>query len=290
MIWLLIVSFIWAFSFGLIKTQLTGLDASVVSFIRLLISFIIFLPFLRIKKIQLSLSFRLFLTGMIQYGLMYLTYIYAYSYLAAYEIALFTIFTPLYVTLFNDLFSGKFHKLFLGEALIAVLVAGFILYDHISDDGLILGFFIIQVSNISFAFGQVYYKRILKNTEYKDLQIYALLYGGAVVLSGISAVFMINFSELHIASNQIYTLLYLGAVASGAAFFLWNFGARRTNIGTLAVFNNLKIPLAIAVSFLVFGEQGDLLRLLSGGIILIGLVIYNEIYFKAAIKQNNKSL
>jgi len=43
MLWLLIVSFIWAFSFGLIKTQLTGLDSALVSFIRLLISFFVFL-------------------------------------------------------------------------------------------------------------------------------------------------------------------------------------------------------------------------------------------------------
>ena len=61
---------------------------------------------------------------------------------------------------------------------------------------------------------------------------------------------------------------------------MWNYGARRTNMGTLAVFNNLKIPLAITVSLLFFGEQGDLPRLITGGIILLGLIIYNEIQFK----------
>jgi len=280
MIWLLIVSLIWAFSFGLIKTQLAGLDASFISFIRLLISLAIFLPFLRLKKMNLSLAVRLFFTGMIQYGLMYLMYISAYHYLAAYEIALFTIFTPLYITLFNDLFSRKFHKLFLIEALIAVVATGIILFNRISNKGLIIGFLLIQISNISFAFGQVYYKRILKNIQYKDMQIFALLYAGAVVLSGISTLFFVDYDALQISNNQIYTLLYLGAIASGAGFFLWNYGARRTNTGTLAVFNNLKIPLAITVSLMFFGEQGDLPWLITGGLILLGLIIYNEIQFK----------
>ena len=44
---LFIVSLIWAFSFGLIKDRLAGLDANFVAAARLLISLLIFLPFLR---------------------------------------------------------------------------------------------------------------------------------------------------------------------------------------------------------------------------------------------------
>ena len=280
MLWLLIVSFIWAFSFGLIKTQLTGLDSALVSFIRLLISFFVFLPFLRFKNLEKSLILRLFLTGMIQYGLMYLTYIYAYRFLAAYEIALFTIFTPLYITLFNDLFSRKFHKVFFMEAFIAVLATAVIIYNRLSADGLISGFILIQISNLSFAFGQIYYKKLLKNTLIKDSQIFALLYGGAVLLTGLAVLFTVNFSEIQINALQIYTLLYLGVIASGLGFFLWNYGARRTNTGTLSIFNNLKIPFAITVSLLFFGEQTDILRLAVGLTILLLLMWYNEIYSK----------
>jgi drug/metabolite transporter (DMT)-like permease len=280
MLWLLIVSFIWAFSFGLIKTQLTGLDSALVSFIRLLISFFVFLPFLRFKNLEKSLILRLFLTGMIQYGLMYLTYIYAYRFLAAYEIALFTIFTPLYITLFNDLFSRKFHKVFFMEAFFAVLATAVIIYNRLSADGLISGFILIQISNLSFAFGQIYYKKLLKNTLIKDSQIFALLYGGAVLLTGLAVLFTVNFSEIQITVLQIYTLLYLGVIASGLGFFLWNYGARRTNTGTLSIFNNLKIPFAITVSLLFFGEQTDILRLAVGLTILLLLMWYNEIYSK----------
>ena len=44
---LLIASFIWAFSFGLIKKYLGGLDAGFVAFVRLALSFLLFLPLLQ---------------------------------------------------------------------------------------------------------------------------------------------------------------------------------------------------------------------------------------------------
>ena len=280
MVWLLIVSLIWAFSFGLIKTQLTGLDSAFVSFMRLLISFLIFLPFLRLKNIGRSLIWRLVLTGAVQYGIMYLSYIYAYRFLAAYEVALFTIFTPLYITFFNDWFSRKFHKMFFIEALLTVSATALIVFNRLSSNALLSGFLLMQISNISFAFGQIYYKKLLKDRDIKDSSVFALLYAGAVLVTGAAMLFTVNFNTININTAQMYTLLYLGAVASGIGFFMWNYGARRTNTGVLSVFNNLKIPLAITVSLLFFGEQTDLLRLLTGGAILIGLIVYNQLYLK----------
>ena len=52
-------------------------------------------------------------------------------------------------------------------------------------------------------------------------------------------------------------------LASGVGFFLWNLGATRVGAGTLAVMNNAKIPLSIAVSLLVFGEAAHLPALLA---------------------------
>jgi drug/metabolite transporter (DMT)-like permease len=51
---------------------------------------------------------------------------------------------------------------------------------------------------------------------------------------------------------QVATILYLGLVPSGLGFFLWNVGVRRSREGTAAVCNNAKVPLAIAVSWLIF--------------------------------------
>jgi drug/metabolite transporter (DMT)-like permease len=65
-------------------------------------------------------------------------------------------------------------------------------------------------------------------------------------------------------------------IASGVGFFLWNYGARRVNAGTLAVFNNLKVPLAVAVSLIFFGESADPLRLALGGGIVLAALFLNE--------------
>ena len=57
-------------------------------------------------------------------------------------------------------------------------------------------------------------------------------------------------------------------VASGLGFFLFNAGARRTDLGTLAIFNNMKIPLAILASGLIFHETVDWERLAIGGAVI----------------------
>ena len=75
-------------------------------------------------------------------------------------------------------------------------------------------------------------------------------------------------------------ILLLWIVASGLGFFLWNYGATLTTAGNLAVMNNLKIPLAVAVSLLFFEDvsSSQLLRLILGGGIIVGAVYLNEVF------------
>jgi drug/metabolite transporter (DMT)-like permease len=97
MLLLTLVSFIWAFSFGLIKNTLAGVDANFVAAARLWIAALVFIPFLRLRRVDHSLALRLVLVGTFQFGLMYLAYNLAFTYLKAYEVALYTIFTPRYM-------------------------------------------------------------------------------------------------------------------------------------------------------------------------------------------------
>lgn len=280
MLYLFIVTLIWGFSFGLIKDQLTGLDSNFVAFTRLAISFVLFLPFLKIKDIQNSLRLRFLLTGAIQYGIMYITYIYAFQFLQAYQVALFTIFTPVYVTLINDLLERRFHSRFLFAALFGIAGTAIIVYKEIHHSDLQTGFILIQISNISFALGQIYYKKLMSGlSRIKDVHIFALLYFGALIVTGAAAAFSTDWHSFTINRNQILSLIYLGGIASGLGFFLWNIGARKTNAGTLAVFNNLKVPMAIAVALLFFSEQTDLPRLVFGSILIIATLLINEWYF-----------
>ncbi|MFC2083470.1 EamA family transporter [Bacteroidota bacterium] len=280
MVYLFIVSILWAFSFGLIKNNLTSLDSNLVSSIRMGISFLVFVPFLRIRKLNKKQIGELFLIGMVQYGVMYITYIYSYQFLKAYEVAFFTIFTPLFVTFFNDIFTNKFHLLYLISALIAVVGTGLIIYQDISDSNILFGILLVQISNISFAFGQIYYKKVISTIRVKEWEVFGVLYLGGFFLTALFMLSSTDFSNLNIELSQIFILIYLGVVASGVGFFLWNYGTMRTNAGALAVFNNFKIPLAIIVSILLFGEEAKILNVVLGTIIVIIALFLNEHFSK----------
>ncbi len=272
---LFIVSLVWAFSFGIIKGTLTGVDASFVACARLAIAALALLPFLRIKHIPRKQIGQLALIGAFQFGLMYIAYNYSFRYLKAYEVALFTIFTPIFVTLIDQLFQRKIQYIALLAALLAVVGTGIVSWADLQSPSLAIGFFIVQVSNVCFAFGQIYYRRVAATLEgVKDVQMISLLYLGGFGITAIATLATGGLRGLAVSANQVLTLLYLGAVASGVGFFLWNRGARRVNAGALAVFNDLKVPLAVAVSLIFFGEKTDLTHLLiGGGIVLVALVL-----------------
>lgn len=277
MVHLLLASLIWAFSFGLIKDKLGALDPSFVAASRLLVSLVVFLPLLRPRGLTRRLALRLVGVGALQYGAMYLAYVASFRHLQAHEVALFTVTTPIYVTLIDDLFGRRLNPLNLGTALLAVLGAGVVSYAGLRLDAVVLGAALVQVSNVCFAFGQVAYRRWLGGAPVRDADVFALLYLGGFGVAGVSSAALTPFGELALGCSELLTLLYLGAVASGLAFFLWNAGARRVEAGTLAIFNDLKIPLAVAVSLLVFGERvGRPAALVLGGIVVLGALALHE--------------
>lgn len=276
MVGLTVVSLIWAFSFGLIKNTLAGVDSNFVAAARLALALLVFLPFLRLRKVPRGVAPRLMIVGAFQFGFMYIAYQFAFQYLQAFEVALFTIFTPLYVTLVNDIFKKRVNWLHLGTTALAIIGAAIVKGAGIQSL-LLTGFLLVQVSNICFAFGQVYYKRVMQShPDVRDASIMALPYLGGVMVTGLAAGFTTDWSALLLTPLQGFTLLYLGLIASGFCFFLWNASARRVNTGALAIFNDLKIPLAVAVSLIFFGEQANLPNLLIGGGIILAALWLNE--------------
>ena len=120
MLYLLIVSILWGFSFVLIKGTLVSLDSNLVSFVRMLLSFAVFVPFVRLTGVRMSHRLQLMLIGGVQFGLMYVAYVASYQYLPAHVIVVLTTTTPLFVTIFNDLYARKIHRTFFLAALLAV--------------------------------------------------------------------------------------------------------------------------------------------------------------------------
>jgi len=134
------------------------------------------------------------------------------------------------------------------------------------------GLLLVQASNFCFAAGQVWYRRLRRIApDLRDRDIFALPYLGGCALA--LAVTAGRDISVDLRTPQLLTLLYLGAIASGLGFFLWNYGAARVSAGTLAVMNNAKVPLAVAVSLVVFGEQTDLAAL-AGSLAVMGAALW----------------
>jgi drug/metabolite transporter (DMT)-like permease len=263
---LLIVSFIWAFSFGLVK-GLAGLDPTAIGALRLAVSLAVFAPFLRAARLGPGRVGALAMIGAVQFGAVYILYLRAYAHLHAYEIALFTISTPLFVALFDAALERRWRMRFLAAAALSVAGAGVVLWKSIGDTGVVGGFVLMQLSNVCFACGQVAWRRERARLPAAsgDASVFGVTYAGALALTLAVSAFTTDWHRFSPTPSQWLTIGYLGAIASGLGFFLWNVGATRVNAGVLAAFNNAKIPLGIAVSLLFFGERADLGRLLLGG-------------------------
>jgi drug/metabolite transporter (DMT)-like permease len=252
-------SLIWAFSFGLIKTQLAGVPPHLVALLRLLLSALLFLPWFRPGRLARGTLGLLSLCGAVQYGAMYLAYLASFAYLKASEVALWTIFTPIYVVLLADLTSRTFRGRNLLAAGMSVGAAWIAVQG--SPTSSLTGMALVQLSNLCFAAGQVWYRRLIPpSSAIRDHEIFAALYLGATVLAAIPVAFSggILDAALRLTPIQLATVFYLGLVASGLAFFLWNVGVRRSRVGTAAVLNNAKVPLAIVVSWTLFESLPDL--------------------------------
>ena len=264
MFYLFIASIIWAFSFGLIGKTLDGVPGPFLACARLVLAMGVFLPFLR--RISPWQMLELLLIGGVQFGLMYLCYNASFKYLQPHEVALFTVFTPVYVMLLHDGRQGRVEGRALLAALLAVVGAGLVICqreDHLASWG---GFLLVQGSNLCFALGQLGYRAWGRGKNRPDdLAVMGWLYLGAVLVTLPWAMLTVPVGAVALSWRQIGAVLYLGVIASGLGFFLWNAGARRTSADMLAVFNNLKIPLAAVVSLMVFGGKANLVHLLAGG-------------------------
>lgn len=272
MLYLVAVSLLWAFSFGLTKGLTAGLDGTFVAAARLGLALVVFLPFFRWRGLTPKLAATLVGIGAVQFGIMYLAYNESFRHLHAYEVALFTLTTPIFVTLISDALDRMFRPRALLAALLAVIGTAVVVLSGAPLGPTVTGLLLVQLSNLAFAFGQVAYVRVRKHhPSLRDASIFALPYAGAFILA--LSVMLVRDVSVTLNEKQLMTLLYLGVLSSGVAFFLWNVGATKVGAGTAAAMNNAKIPLSIACSLLFFGESADLPRL-AVSLVLLGAAVW----------------
>ena len=292
MSYLVSVTVLWAFSFSLIGVYLSGQVDNYFSVLtRVALAALIFLPFLRLKLLDLKQTLALMALGAVQLGIMYIFFYQSFLYLSVPEILLFKTFTPIYIALLNDLGEKRFNPTYLITALLAVIGASVIHYTgEGSNNHFWLGFLMIQGADLCFALGQVGYRRLAKQLP-KELpwhNVFGWFFIGAVLVAVPAFLLFGNIEKLPSTSMQWGVLLWLGLVASGVGYFLWNQGATKVDAGTLAVMNNALIPAGLLVNLAIWNRDVDLTRLAIGGAIILFALWLNDWLLKR--QQNAYSI
>jgi len=273
LLWLVTLG--WAFSFSLIGVYLSGqVDDFVSVFLRVVLAMVLFAPLLLRARPGWHVAASLMAIGAVQIGLMYLFLFHAYLHLSVPELLLFTIFTPLYVTLIDEVLLSRRHvpgRFWAGAAL-AVAGAAVIRFGSVGGEFLD-GFLLVQGANLCFAAGQVAYKRLALGGTVSQVQTFGLFFFGAAIVTGLAMLIFADHGRWPQTSLQWAILLWLGLGASGLGYLGWNLGAKRVNTGQLAVMNNMLIPAGILINFIFWNRDVDWLRLLVGGLV-IGVAVW----------------
>ena len=164
MIYLAMVSLLWAFSFGLIGSALSGVDSFFVATVRLGCATLLFLPFLRTKEVVRIDRLRLILIGAVQFGVMYACYMRAFQYLPSHLVAIFSVLTPVYVVILSTTFAkGPFPPATCLPPCSPCSVPQLSRQRPFPRGDFWVGFGLMQAAGIAFAYGQVAYRDWKRN-------------------------------------------------------------------------------------------------------------------------------
>ena len=249
---LIITTILWAFSFSLYGEYLAGhVDSYFAVLARVSLAALVFLPFLRTRGRACQPS-ACYAGG----GDAARHYVYAefpgLSVPDGMGLLLFTVLTPLYITLIYDVMSRR--RLRWGyacSALLAVIGAGIIRYDQVTNHfwtGLIL----VQLSNISFAIGMVGYKRLMETRPMPQHNAFAWFYIGAFLVAAVAWSMLGNAQKMPETSLQWGHPGLSGVAASGIGYFMWNYGATQVDAGTLGIMNNMHVPAGLLVNLAIW--------------------------------------
>ena len=267
---LIITTILWAFSFSLIGEYLAGsVDSYFSVLMRVGLAALVFLPFLRTRGQSLKTILLYMLVGAMQLGIMYLFSFRAYVYLSVSEFLLFTVLTPLYITLIYDLMSGRrLRWSYAFSALLAVIGAGIIRYDQVTSH-FWTGLLLVQLSNISFAIGMVGYKRLMETRPMPQHNAFAWFYMGAFMVAVVAWFMLGNAQKMPATTLQWGILVFLGVAASGIGYFMWNYGATQVDAGTLGIMNNMHVPAGLLVNLAIWHQQPHWPSFIIGAAVIV---------------------
>ncbi|EIK94702.1 carboxylate/amino acid/amine transporter [Pseudomonas sp. M47T1] len=269
--YLLLVTLIQAFSFNLIGVYLAGhVDSYFAVVARVIIAGLVFIPLTRWRGVAPGFIRSMLLIGALQFGVTYVCLYLSFRVLTVPEVLLFTILTPLHVTLIEDALNRRFNAWALLAALVAVAGAAIIRFDRVNPD-FFMGFVLLQLANFTYAAGQVLYKRLVARYPSDEPQYrrFGYFFVGALLVALPAFLAFGNPQHLPQTPVQWGVLVFLGLVATALGMYAWNKGASQVSGGTLAVMNNLHIPTGLLMNLLIWNQSEPLGRLALGALVIL---------------------
>jgi len=213
------------------------------------------------------------LIGALQFGITYVCLYLSFRVLTVPEVLLFTILTPLHVTLIEDALNRRFNPWALVAALVAVTGAAVIRFDQITPN-FFVGFLLLQLANFTYAAGQVLYKHLVARhpSDLPHYRRFGYFYLGALAVALPAFLMFGKANFLPEAPLQWGVLVFLGLVSTALGMYWWNKGACMVNGGTLAVMNNLHVPVGLLLNLLIWNQHEPLGRLFLGGSVILAAV------------------
>lgn len=280
MFYLIVVTCIWAFSFSLIGEYLAGnIDSYFAVVTRITIAALVFLPITQWRGVAKPFIRGVMVCGALQFGITYVCLYLSFSVLTVPEVLLFTILTPLHITLIDDILNNRFQVWALIAALVAILGAAIIRYDAVSSN-FWYGFLLLQLANFTFAAGQVYYKYLINHypSAIAQHKRWGYFYIGGLIIALPALLLLGNIHSIgQVTLIQWGILIWLGLGASALGMYWWNKGACLVDAGTLGVMNNALIPAGIVVNIIIWNHDADIIRLLAGGCIIASSLWINKL-------------
>lgn len=276
---LIIVTVLWAFSFSLIGEYLAGkVDSDFAVLLRVLIAAAVFLPFTLWRGLPMRLVAGFWLAGALQFGVTYLCLYRSFAVLTVPEVLLFTVLTPIYVTLLDDALARRLNRWALLAAAVAVGGGVIIRFQPLEGEYL-TGFLLLQLANATFAAGQVLCRRLLQQHPVSQPlhRFFGHFFLGALLLALPSYLIFGNPERLPHTAMQWGVLVYMGLFATALGMYWWVKGSTRVSAGTLAIMNELHVPAGLLVNVLIWNRDADLPRLALGGAVILASLWINRL-------------
>ncbi len=277
--YLVLVTILWAFSFSLIGQYLAGqVDSDLAVLVRVAIAAAVFIPFTRWRGLPSRLLGGFWLAGALQFGVTYLCLYRSFNVLTVPEVLLFTVLTPIYVTLLDDALARRFNPWALVAAAVAVGGGIIIRFEKIEGDYLI-GFLLLQLANATFAAGQVLCRQLLARypTEQPLHRFFGHFFLGAMLLALPSFLLFGDLAKMPHTAVQWGVLVWMGLFATALGMFWWVKGSTQVDAGTLAIMNELHVPAGLLVNLLIWNRDANLPKLLAGGAVIMGSLWLNRL-------------